>query len=282
MKTVLDILKLSTDFLQHKGISNPRRQAEDLIGDILNIGRMQLYVEFDRPLTDLELDQCRTKLARRAKGEPLQYIKGDVQFYNCLIKVTPAVLIPRQETEILVDKIAKQLAGQPLQNKTLWDLCCGSGCIGIALKKQFPELNVVLSDLSSEALALAQENARLNKVEVSFLKGDLLAPFYGQKTDFFVCNPPYIAADELPLLDVEVRDYEPHQALIAGTSGLEFYQRLALALKDVLNAHAKVWFELGKGQGEMVREMFLEAPWKSSRVEQDWSGHDRFFFLEIE
>lgn len=252
------------------------------MGDILNIGRMQLYVEFDRPLTDLELDQCRKKLARRAKGEPLQYIKGDVQFYDCLIKVTPAVLIPRQETEILVDKIAKQLAGQSLQGKTLWDLCCGSGCIGIALKKQFPELNVVLSDLSSEALAIAQENAHLNKVEVSFLKGDLLAPFYGQKADFFVCNPPYIAANELPLLDVEVRDYEPHQALIAGTSGLEFYQRLALGLKDVLNAHAKVWFELGKGQGEMVREMFLGAPWKSSRVEQDWSGHDRFFFLEIE
>lgn len=132
MRTLLDILTLSTNYLQQHGIQNPRRQAEELMSDVLGISRLNLYLEFERPLSESELEVCRERLSRRAKGEPLQYIKGEMDFYGCRIFLNRDVLIPRQETEILVDLIAKQLEKEELQNKCLWDVCCGSGCIGIA------------------------------------------------------------------------------------------------------------------------------------------------------
>jgi release factor glutamine methyltransferase len=280
MKTILEILKLSTDYLQERNIRNPRREAEDLISDALKLNRLKLYMDFDRPLTDEELTLCRSWLMRRVKGEPLQYIRGEVEFLDCKIKVSPAVLIPRQETEVLADKVIQSLASQDLAGKTLWDVCCGSGCIGIAIKKKFPQLDVVLADISSEALKVAQTNAGLNNVEVVFLQGDLLQPFKGRKTDFLVCNPPYVAAKELATLEREVRDYEPHLALISGDSGLEFYARLVRELPPFLKPGAKAWFELGTGQGPAILRLFSGPPWVNCRIEQDWSGHDRFFFLE--
>lgn len=282
MKSLLDVLKLSTQYLQQRGIQQPRRQAEEIISDALGIKRMELYLQFDRPLVESELELCRSRLARRAKGEPSQYIRGEVEFLNCSIKVTPDVLIPRQETEILTDKIIQELKKENIEGKTLWDVCCGSGYIGIAIKKHLPGLQVSLSDISEPALQLARENAARNHVEVKCFEGDLLAPFAGKKTDYFVCNPPYISEQEFDTLDVEVRNYEPRIALISGQTGLEFYQRLSRELPPHLEPHGKAWFEIGKGQGNAIKEIFSTPPWKRSRVEQDWAGHDRFFFLEIE
>lgn len=282
MKNLLEILKLSTEFLQKKGLHNPRRQAEELIADVLKLKRLELYLQYDRPLTEKELDLCRTSLNRRAKGEPIQYIRGEVEFLNCHIKVNSAVIIPRQETEILADKIIKQLSEYDLEHKSFWDVCCGPGSIGIAIKKKFPKLNVVLSDISKEALSVARENAALNNVEIEFFHGDLLQPFKGRKTDFFVCNPPYISDEEYKNLEKEVRDFEPKLALVSGTSGLEFYQRLANELPSFLQPNAKVWFEIGTGQGPSVKKLFSNSIWSKCDFEKDWAGHDRFFFLEIE
>lgn len=282
MKTLLEVLKLATAHLQQKGIQNPRRQAEDLISDALDVSRIILYLEFERPLTDPELSRLRERLARRAKGEPLQYINGKLNFFDCDIHVTPDVLIPRQETEILVDKIANSLSKHDLNGKVLWDICCGSGCIGIALKKRFPQLKVTLSDISSAALDVARKNAEVNGVEVNFVEGDMLVPFIGQEAHFLVCNPPYIAEHEFAKLDIEVRNHEPRLALIGGKSGLEFYERLAQDLKKVLVSNASVWFEMGSGQGSQLTQLFQGLPWRTCRVEQDWAGHDRFFFLEFE
>lgn len=282
MRTILEILNLSTDYLNRKGISQARLQAEELISQSLGLKRMELYIQFDRPLTDGELAKCRAWLQRRGQGEPLQYIHGQVEFLDCVIKVTPAVLIPRQETEILVDKIIKVLLNENLTGKVLLDLCCGSGSIGIALKKRFPELLVYLSDISPEALAIAAENAKDNEVEVELLEGDLLNPFKNKFADFVVCNPPYISEKEFSSLDVEVRAHEPRRALISGESGVEFYERLAIELPSHLNSGSKVWFEIGTGQGETVQKLFQGAFWKSGKVENDWSGHERFFSLEIE
>lgn len=282
MKTVLDILKLSTDYLQKHKIANPRRQAEELIADYLDLNRMQLYMQYDRPMTEAELLELRNRLNRRAKGEPLQYIRGHVEFLNCKILVNRDVLIPRQETEILVDKIIKDLEKESLENKILLDLCCGAGYIGIAIKKKFPQLHVICSDISPSALKMAQKNAELNEVKVEFLEGDLLQPLGNRKVNFLICNPPYIAESEYLNLDVEVRDFEPKTALISGDSGLEFYERLSREMPKVMHPHGKIWFEMGTGQGKAINHLFVGAPWVSSRVEQDWSGHDRFFFLEIE
>lgn len=282
MKNILEVLTLSTDYLKQRGIVNPRRQAEDLVADALNLARLQLYVEFDRPLSEGELELCRKNLGRRAKGEPLQYIRGFVEFCDCRIKVSPDVLIPRQETEILAEKIIKELEQRDCKGKILWDICTGSGCLGIAIKRKIPDLHVVLSDISDPALKIAQENAEANGVQVDFVQGDLFEPFKGQKCDFLVSNPPYIAQNEYLDLDVEVKRFEPSGALIGGKTGLEFYERFARELPAFLTPGAMGWFELGTGQGKGVLSLFSDPPWKSCRYEQDWSGHDRFFFLEIE
>lgn len=282
MKSILDVLKLSTAYLKDKGIDNARRQAEDLIADALGIQRLNLYLNFDRPLTDAELAVCRERLARRSRGEPLAYIHGETTFYGCRLVVNPEVLIPRQETEILVEKIAGRLASMDLQGKVLWDLCCGSGCIGIALKKRFPELSVVLSDLSTAALDVAKQNAKMNDVEVEIRHGDLLTPFKGEKAHFVVSNPPYISESEFSTLGKEVKQYEPKMALLAGTSGLEFYQRFATTLMEYLEPRAFVWFEIGYNQGAALISLFQEHFWKKISIEKDWSGHDRFFLLETE
>lgn len=282
MKSILEVLKLSTAYLQDKGIDNARRQAEDLIADALGIQRLNLYLDFDRPLIDTELAICRERLARRGRGEPLAYIHGETTFSGCRLVINQDVLIPRQETEILVEKIADRLASMNLQGKVLWDLCCGSGCIGIALKKRFPELSVVLSDLSKAALDVAKQNADINDVQVKIRHGDLLEPFQGEKAHFVVSNPPYISEREFSTLDKEVKQYEPKMALLAGASGLEFYQRFAAALMKYLEPRAFVWFEIGYDQGKALTALFQEHFWKKMAVEKDWSGHDRFFFLETE
>lgn len=282
MRSLLEVLNMSTEFLNSKGISQPRREAQDILCDALNLKRMQLYLDHERPLTDPELQMLRNKFMRRAKGEPAAYIHGQVNFLDCTLGVSPAVLIPRQETEILAAKMIAFLEKEDLSGKSLWDLCCGSGCIGIAIKKRLPQLNVVLSDISAKALALARENALRNDVEVTCLEGDLLAPFQGQKTHYLVCNPPYIAYKDFPMLEPEVRDYEPREALIGGDTGLEFYHRLNDNLGPYLHPCSKAWFEIGAGQGAALETLFNGPPWKNCRLESDWSNHDRFFFLEIE
>lgn len=279
MRTLIEVLKLSADFLQQKGIVHPRRQAEELLCDALSLKRMQLYTEHDRPLTTAEIDLLRLRLGRRAKGEPAAYIHGSVAFYECTLKVTPDVLIPRQETEILVDKISTEIAGQELQGKALWDICTGSGCMGVALKKRFPQLQVTLSDLSERALQIASENAQLNGVEVELVQGDLLAPFQGRKADYIVCNPPYVTEAEFVSLDREVKDFEPKMALVSGSSGLEFYHRLAKELPSHLKPGGRLWLEMGTGQGEALLKLFQQAPWKGTQVQADWAGHDRFLTL---
>lgn len=281
MKTILEILTLSTSYLKENGILSPKREAEQLIADALGMNRILLYLEYDRPLNEEEIGKCRNYIYRRSKKEPSQYIHGSLEFFDCTIKINPHVLIPRQETEILVDKISKYLDSYPtLREKNLWDVCCGSGCIGIALKKRFPELNVILSDISQDALNVVKENALINKVDVTLLKGNLLEPFYGQKADFIVSNPPYIKESDYSSLENEVRDFEPKLALVSGETGLEFYEYFSKNIKNFLNSPSKCWFEIGAEQGMLVKELFKDKGFDKICIEQDWSGNDRFFFLE--
>ncbi len=282
MKTLLAILHLSIDFLKKQGVENPRRQAQDLMGDALNLSRTELYLQHDRPLLEEELALLRERLARHAKGEPLAYIHGKVKFYDCSLLINPHVLIPRQETEILVDKIIHAIEKEENHHKVLWDLCCGSGCIGIAIKKKLPHLTVVLSDLSSEALKVAAQNAQRNGVEVECVQGDLLAPFEGKKAHYITCNPPYISNEEYKIVDQSVRNYEPSLALVAGPTGMELYERLAKELLAVLHPQGKVYFEIGRTQGLAISNCYKGAPWSKQELQKDWAQQDRFFFLEIE
>lgn len=282
MKTILEVLQLSADYLKKKGLKNSRRDAEELIANVLSSNRLDLYLNFQTPLNDEELKKCREVICRRAAGEPVVYIEESLSFYGCKILVNSSVLIPRPETELLVDQIANQLDKENLQGKVLWDVCTGSGCIGIALKKKFPNLKVIVSDCSEKALEVARKNAVLNEVDVQFLLGDLLDPFKNLKTHFFVCNPPYVTEEEYDLLDSDVRDFEPKLALVSGKNGTEFYQRLARELSNYLFPQAKCWFEIGTGQGESVLSFFSMPPYKNLVIRADFAGHDRFFSLETE
>jgi release factor glutamine methyltransferase len=281
MKTLLEVLNLSTEFLKKKGLSHPRREAQDLLSDALGIGRMQIYLEHDRPLSETELEILRSYLQRRIQKEPLAYIHGQVDFHGCRLKVTRDVLIPRQETGILVEKIIEQLEKESQEGKILWDICCGSGCIGLALKKHFPELSISLSDDCPKALAIAKDNGMLNGLHVDYHKGDLWNPFNGLQADYIVCNPPYISERDFANLETDVRDYEPSHALIGGVSGLEYYRRLAEKTHEHLRPGGKMFLEIGDGQGEAVQAFFENLPCKELKIMKDWAGLERFFFLEI-
>lgn len=282
MKTLGEVLTITSDFLKEKKYSRFRRISEELVGHALQLKRMDLYMQFDRPILENELEAMRSLLKRVVKGEPIEYITGEVAFYHCFIAVDKNVLIPRPETEILVDQACRSIKQGSYQGKAAWDICTGSGCIGIAIKKACPELKVCLSDLSQQALDVAAGNAARNHVEVELLQGDLLAPFAGRKADVIFCNPPYISSKEYLTLDPSVKDFEPETALIGGEDGLLFYKRLKNELPAYLNPGAKIFFEIGFGQGEAVLSLFLDEGWKNARVEKDWAGHDRFFFLEFE
>jgi release factor glutamine methyltransferase len=244
--------------------------------------RLDLYMQFDRPLVEVELEALRPLVKRAVQKEPLEYILGRVAFYNTDIALTRAVLIPRPETEILVDLACKQLKASSLEGKGAWDLCTGSGCMGIALKKNCPELSVTLSDLSKEALDVARNNALQNGVEVECLESDLLTAFQGKKADVVFCNPPYVTEREYGSLDPSVREFEPKMALVGGEEGLDFYKRLKKELPSLLNSGAKIFLEMGSTQGAALQALFSEAHWRHQRIEKDWAGHERFFFLEFE
>lgn len=259
MKTLGEVLKLTTDFLQE------RRLAEEAIAYALGCKRLDLYMQFDKPLQEIELAHIRDIVKRCKKHEPIEYIAGEVDFFGCKLSVDSRVLIPRPETEIMTALIAKKVK----QGK-LWDLCTGSGCIGIALKKANPALDVTLSDISADALIVASSNAQRNGVAVRCLQGDLLAPFGNEKADCIVCNPPYISEAEWTTLSLSVKDFEPKRALLGGVDGLLFYKRLAAVLPQYLNPGAQVFFEIGASQGEAVKQLFPGAI-----LYNDWSGHAR-------
>ncbi|MGB7978427.1 MAG: peptide chain release factor N(5)-glutamine methyltransferase [Chlamydiales bacterium] len=267
MKSILEIVKLSTAFLAERKMERPRRTAEEVVAFVLGLKKMDLYLRFDQPIVEAELGRIRELLKRCGKGEPLEYVLGEVEFLGCRIHLDRRVLIPRPETEILAEMVAKRV-----ESGVLWDVCSGSGCLGIALKKARPDLEVVLSDISADALALAEENAKLNGAFVEILQGDLLAPFEGRRADWIVCNPPYISEAEYWNLDPSVKDFEPKLALVGGAKGTEMYERFKESLSRFLKPGGRVFFEIGASQGGALKKLFPEG-----ELGLDWAGHSRFF-----
>lgn len=282
MKLLGEVLKLSTQYLKEKEVSSPRLVAELLLAHILKVKRIDLYMRFECPLEEFEIAELRSYIKRAACFEPVEYIIGKVEFYGCSLSVSSDVLIPRPETEILVDKAVKLLEKEDLFGKNLADVCSGSGCIGISLKKKFPELSVYVSDKSEEALRVCRKNIENNGVPVTVFTGDLLDPFVGTKIDYVFCNPPYISNREYEELHPSVKKYEPKMALLGGEDGLVFYERLARDLPLYLASQGKVFLEIGTGQGNMLYKIFSAPCWKKKEVSYDYGGHERFFFLEIE
>ncbi len=216
--TVLTMLEWGTSFFEKKNIKNPRLSIEWLLSDILNIKRLDLYLMYDKPLAKSELSLLRPLVKRRALGEPLQYITGSTDFYGYTIKVDPSVLIPRPETEELLELVLTQ---SPYVNKRkVLDIGTGSGCISIALKKKRPNWNCHAIDISKEAIRVAKDNALAHEIEIEFFIEDIINPssfLLNQSYDLIISNPPYILRSEYSTIDVEVKAFEPNIALFTSS-----------------------------------------------------------------
>lgn len=282
MNNIQFLLNKSISFLEIKGIKNARISSEYLLSHILKINKSDLYLHSDRFVSFDKEKEFNELINRRSKNEPLDYILGEINFYGCNFILNSNVLIPRQETEILVDMITNQLKLEDTNNKILFDICCGSGCIGISLKKKLENLKVYLSDISKNALNVAKKNAERNGVKVFFKNGNLLDPFKNLKADYIVCNPPYVSEEEFITLDDDVKNYEPKEALVAKDKGLEFYIRIEKEIFKFLNPKGKLFFEIGYMQKDDILNIFSTKKWKNKKVYQDFSGKSRFFFVEIE
>jgi release factor glutamine methyltransferase len=269
---VLKILNWTKGYLAEKGVENPRLEAEWMLCEALSLDRMGLYLNFDKPLSDAELSACRAMIARRAKREPLQYILGTQEFMGFEFVVTPAVLIPRHDTEVLVTEAIRRCHGAC----SILDIGSGSGCVAVALARQLPEAEVSSVDISADALAVARDNAARNEAAVHFFQGSLLEPFAGRCFDMIVSNPPYIPQAELDTLQPEVRGYEPMGALDGGVDGLDFYRAIVAQAPGHLTPGGWLLFEVGAGQAPDVLALLQGAGFSQECfTEQDPAGIER-------
>jgi release factor glutamine methyltransferase len=233
-------------------VENARLEAEWMLCAVLGLDRVGLYVNFDKPLSYVELALFRGMIARRARREPLQYILGTQEFMDLEFDVTPAALIPRLDTEFLVAEAVKRAA----PTGRILDIGVGSGCIAVALARALPLAEVLGVEKSADALDLARHNAGKLGVRVTLFEGSLLEPFPGQKFDLIVANPPYIPTGDLNNLQPEVRDFEPRGALDGGADGLDFYRLIIPAAPDYLAPGGLLLLEAGIGQAVAVQAMF--------------------------
>ncbi|CAG9045852.1 Release factor glutamine methyltransferase [Chlamydia abortus] len=269
------ILKEAAAYLEYCGVVFSDREAVDILMDVLGItSRAQVL---SVRLNADTLHVYWTRIQKRAERFPTAYIHGSVRFLELDLEVDSRVLIPRMETELLAEKIIQYLTQHP-HIQTFYDVCCGSGCLGLSIKKYCPNVQVILSDICPKAVAVAKINASKNHLQVDVLEGDLFAPF-SCPADAFVCNPPYLSFDEIMQTDPEVRCHEPWKALVGGSSGLEFYERIARDLDTILCPGGVGWLEIGYSQGERIKRIFANHGVHGS-IHQDLSACDRIFFLE--
>lgn len=275
-RTIRELLAVSTDWLRARGIESARLDAELLLGHALQESRLQLYMDLDRPLSDHERDRFRPLLARRGRHEPVAYILGEKEFYGLAMTVTPAVLVPRPDTEALVDRALERLAKD--ESGVVVDLCTGSGCVAIALAHERPSLRVVATDVSEEALLVAAENAKRHDVEarVELRRGDALDPVRDvEGAKLIVGNPPYIKRADEPSLMPDVKDHEPALALFGeDDDGLGVHRRIVAGARALLDDDGAVILEAGFDQGDGL--LALPHPGLSpAELYRDLAGHVR-------
>jgi release factor glutamine methyltransferase len=250
-----------------------RRDAELLLTHTLKKSRAWLLAHGGELISKELLLSYSELLERRQRGEPIQYITGEAEFYGLPFRVTPDVLIPRPETEHLVEKVIK-LAGC-FERPRIVDVGTGSGAIAVALAHKLPHAQITVIDISPCALAIARENAKRNGVDLHFLLGDMLAPVAGEKFEIVVSNPPYVSAADRVTLSVEVRDYEPAEALFAGDDGLDVYRRLIPAAFGVLTSGGYLALEIGCGQSLKISELLAGSGFEQIEFVPDLQGIPR-------
>jgi release factor glutamine methyltransferase len=275
--TIKALLVWTTDFLAKKGIENPRADAQILLGHVLGYDKTYLTVNFAEQPSEADRNRFKELIHRRVAGWPVAYLVGTRDFYSLTFEVSPAVLIPRPDTETLVLEALTLL--KPLKEPAVLDLGTGSGCIAVTIAHEKKDARVTAVDVSPDALAVARRNAERNGVadRVTFLQGDLFEPLpAGIACDLVVSNPPYIAGHEFAGLQPEVRDHEPRGALDGGADGLAFYRRIAAGVGPFLKPGGRLLLEIGSTQDADVRAILGERPeLEVGPTLKDLAGHTR-------
>ena len=316
--TVLEAIQKGAEFLGKKHVESPRLQVELLLAHLLKMPRMKLYLNFERTLTATETDALRELIKRRGQREPLQHIVGSTSFCGFEIAVNHHVLVPRPETEMLAEfgwqflaerRAPARLEGISISEQagtmpgapTALDFCTGSVCIAITLAAKCPNAKIVATDISTDALVLAKENAARNNVaeRIEFLPGDGFAALRSEgrvprvpnqiseagdswnsslqnwEFDLIISNPPYVPSAEIATLEPEVRDFDPRAALDGGADGLEFFRMIASQARDFLQPDGKIMVEFGDGQAETIRKILEAEKWIVEAVQEDYSQRAR-------
>ena len=281
MLTVLAVVQKTTDFLAAKSVESARLNAELLIGHALGLKRMQLYLQFERELPETDLEKIRLLVKRRSQREPLQYILGETEWSGVKLKVDRRALIPRPETEFLIELLETRLVPSPPTR--ILDLGTGTGAIALALAKRFPEATVVAVELSIDALALASENARALGLDnrVSLLKSSWYSALTAEATepfDLIVSNPPYLTAAETAAAEPEVRVYEPVTALTAAEAGMADLRAIISGAVAWLKPDGWLALETGISQHPDLVQLLASAGWVGVESKRDLTDRDRFLF----
>lgn len=279
MLTIREIQEKTVAYFTGKGVPKPKLEADLLIAHVLGLKRLELYLDIERPLTAAQLDELRPLVQRRAGREPLQYILGFSEFCGMRLKVTPATLIPRQETEELVEHLRDRIVAPP---KRILDLGTGSGALALALAAIYPDAEVTATDQSAEALAVAQENAEtiVPGSSIQFVQGSWFDCIGGQERfDLIVANPPYLSEAEMKSAEPEVAGHEPVAALVSGQDGLDDLRRIIADAKTHLTQEGLLALETGIDQHKQMNKLAQEFGMRGEGL-NDLSGRPRFYFAQ--
>jgi len=279
--TIQKLLNWTTEYLTNKGVDSPRLSAELLISHVVSLKRMELYTQFDKQVPQQQLDKLHELVKRAGSYEPVAYLTGKTEFYSLELDITADCMIPRPETELLVQRAIEFLRTRSGE-QFVCDLCTGSGCIAVAIAKNFPNAHVIATDISDAALKIAARNVKKYQLKerVRLLCGNLFEPIIQQldvsQFDLIVCNPPYVSTSEYENLDTNVKNYEPASALLAGDDGLDVYHRIIEKVDEFLKPGAALMLEIGYAQGSAVRELLEQTDaFTEISIEKDSHNNDR-------
>ncbi len=278
---VIDLLKWGEQYFSDNNFDNPRKEIEILLQDVLECNRVDLYLRFEEPLGKNQLKILREWVQRRKNREPIQYITGNAGFYNLVLNVTPDVLIPRPESERLVEALLSTVDKD--EKISILDIGTGSGCLALSIGKELPHASILGIDNSKKAISLSKLNAEMLEIgNVNFKEMDFLNNTLKEKFDIIISNPPYIPKEEMVSLMLEVKKFEPYSALTDSADGLTFYHKITEISQNIINANGWIFLEVGLGEHpNRAKQIFMNDKFKNVELIKDYNGDDRVLKVQV-